>query len=341
MAKKPASLTGELLARKGEARPSDLKPVNDEGPQGADISILPGRQPHLEGIGVKGQFSTTLPEEKPKEAGDSEEMASEDETVRPSPPEPEIIYTPEESDNGGRTRLIAGAFVGVALVGGVLLALMFNGNDRGVAPVLPQETESAPATAAETPDVTAEAPAQPGADAPAETDVAPLRSAEPAETIETATPAAGETSDPALAAATPDTPAAQEQPAKTATQTPDLEPAAPKAAETSTQAAAPATKTEAPAKAAQAAPAVATGGKWVVQLLASRSEADAKAAWKTLSAKHASILGGHGLDIQKADLGEKGTFFRVRAAGFDSKTAATKACNALKGAGQDCLVRQR
>ena len=262
MAKKPASLTSDLLARKGEAKPSDLKPVNDQGPQGADISILPGRQPNLDGIGVKGHVSTTLPSEKPEESGVSEDMTNEDDGARPSPPEPEIIYTPEDDDTGSRTKLVAGAFVGVALVGGVLLALMLNGNDRGVAPVLPQETDNAPATeTASTPPVTVETapaetaaaapetPAEAPAAAPAEPDVAPLRTAVPEETIKAATPAAGETSDPALAAATPKAPAAPEPAVKAETPTPDLEPAAPKAVEA---------KLEAPAKAAQAAPALAT-----------------------------------------------------------------------------------
>ena len=329
MAKKPASLTGELLARKGEARPSDLKPVNDEGPQGADISILPGRQPHLEGIGVGGQVSSTLSPEEPEESGSSDEMTNEDDGARPSPPEPEIIYTPEDKETGSRTKLIAGAFIGVALLGGVLLALMFNGSDRGTAPVLPQETDTAsgsqqsasetapkaateanePAVAVETvpsvADATPETPAAPAAESPADIEVAPLRSSAPEETTSSTA------LDPALAAAAPETPAAPK----------------------------PAAKAETPAKAAQAA--LATGGNWVVQLLASRSEADAKTAWKTISGKHATILGGHGLDIQKADLGDKGTFYRVRAAGFETKAEAAKACGALKGAGQDCLVRQR
>ncbi len=345
MAKKPASLTGELLARKGEARPSDLKPVNDERPQGADISILPGRQPHLEGIGVRGQVSSTLSPEEPEESGSSDEMANEDDGARPSPPEPEIIYTPEDKETGSRTKLIAGAFIGVALLGGVLLALMFNGSDRGTAPVLPQETDTAsgsqqaaseaateanePAVAVETvpsvADTTPETPAAPAAKSSADIEVAPLRSSAPEET--TSSPAL----DPALAAAAPETPAAPKPAAKAETPAPALELAKP----------APAKQAETPAKAAQAVPALATGGNWVVQLLASRSEADAKTAWKMISGKHATILGGHGVDIQKADLGDKGTFYRVRAAGFDTKAAASKACGALKGAGQDCLVRPR
>ena len=338
MAKKPASLTGDLLARKGEARPSDLKPVNDQGPQGADISILPGRQPHLEGVGVKGRVSTTLPPKMPEGSGVAEEMTHEEEGERPSPPEPEIIYTPEDNEDGSRTKLIAGAFVGVALVGGVLLALMLNDGDRGIAPVSQQAAQEANGAAP----IETEAPAVAVESAPAETtptmpqpqaeaETAPLRTAAPEETVEPQATVTQETSDPALAAAAPEMKAAEEA-IEAKTPTPELEPAMPQTV---------AAEAEEPAPMAQAKPALATGGNWVVQLLASRSEADAEAAWEAISGKHAAILGGHGVDIQKADLGDKGTFYRVRAAGFETKAEAAKACSALKSAGQDCLIRQR
>ena len=79
----------------------------------------------------------------------------------------------------------------------------------------------------------------------------------------------------------------------------------------------------------------------MVQLLALRDEAAAKAAWKKIAAKHKSILGSHALDIEKADLGSKGVWYRVRAAGFSNKAAASHACNGLNAAGQDCLVKKR
>ncbi|HAC60442.1 MAG TPA: SPOR domain-containing protein, partial [Rhodobiaceae bacterium] len=117
----------------------------------------------------------------------------------------------------------------------------------------------------------------------------------------------------------------------------------PPAAQTAAQepaAAAPEPEKTAAAEPAKAA-AAASGGAYVVQIMALREEAGAKAAWAALQEKHPSILGGHALDIEKADLGDKGVFYRVRAAGFETKAAAQSACSSLKSAGQDCLVKAR
>ena len=102
---------------------------------------------------------------------------------------------------------------------------------------------------------------------------------------------------------------------------------------------------EAPAPMAKAEPAAAakplTGGAYVVQLLALRDEASARAAWNKVYSKNAQILGAHTLDIEEADLGTKGTWFRVRAAGFETKSSANAVCSKLKANGQDCMVRRR
>lgn len=265
-------------------------------------------------------------------------MHGTDEEERPRPPEPEIIYTPEEEDGGGRTRLIAGAFVGLALLGGVIIALSLNDGGSGVAPVSPDVTsipDEAPAQqqAAATPAApetveTAETNPEatvPGESAPAETPE--LRaSAEPAQAEPEAAPAAPETAT-SEGAPTSITPPA----------------AATKSAEVQSKAEEPTAAAPAPAKSEPAAKATATasGGAYVVQIMALREEGAAKTAWASLQKKHASVLGGHALDIEKADLGDKGTFYRVRAAGFETKAAAQSACSSLKAAGQDCLVKSR
>ena len=79
----------------------------------------------------------------------------------------------------------------------------------------------------------------------------------------------------------------------------------------------------------------------ICQIMALRAEETARSAWEALQAKHGTILGGHALDIERADLGAKGIFYRVRAAGFDTKAAAQSACANLKAAGQDCIVKAR
>lgn len=311
MAKKPASLTSDLLARKGEAGPSSVDPVSR-------VTIAPGRQPNLSGIGAsegpsQGLYAS-LATERP-------EMYGTDEEERPRPPEPEIIYTPEEEDGGGRARLVAGAFVGLALLGGVIVALSLNDGGSGVAPVSPDVTaipDEAPAPAQ-----VAQAPAAPEAPASPATD-------ETEATVPGMAESPAEEAPELRASAEPAEPAAPEESAPTSITPPALQ----------AEAEAPAAE-HAPEKTVAAEPAAASGGAYVVQIMALREEGAAKTAWATLQKKHPAILGGHALDIEKADLGDKGTFYRIRAAGFETKADAQSACSSLKSAGQDCLVKAR
>ena len=330
MTKKPASLTSDLLARKGEAGPSSVDPVSR-------VTISPGRQSNLSGIGTNEGPSPGL---YARPATERPEMYGTDEEERPSPPEPEIIYTPEDEDTGGRTRLIAGAFVGLALLGGVIVALSLNDGGSGVAPVSPDVT-SVPDTA---PAERAEAPSTAQATAPATAPVAEMPADTAAETAteipaapEAAVPGDAETASAPEEAPAPvsqaEAPAAAETSAPTSLTPPAAAPEAAKPAPEATAAAEPAKP------AAAAAPA--SGGAYVVQIMALREEAAAKTAWAALQKKHGAILGGHALDIKKADLGDKGTFYRVRAAGFATKADAQSACSSLKSAGQDCLVKAR
>ena len=87
-------------------------------------------------------------------------------------------------------------------------------------------------------------------------------------------------------------------------------------------------------------PEAKTGG-FVVQLAALRSRDGARPAWASLQKAHPKLLGGRELAIQKADLGDRGIFYRVRAGFFADRAAARGLCNALKARGQDCLVTKR
>jgi cell division septation protein DedD len=317
MAKKPASLTSDLLARKGEAGPSIVEPASR-------ATLTPGRQPDLSGVSATEGPSPGL--YTSPATGRPEDMHGMDEEERPRPPEPEIIYTPEDEEGGGRTRLIVGAFIGLALLGGVLVALSLNQGDSGVAPVAPEiasapDSQSAPVT-----------PAPAREEIPVEREVAeaaPATQAPEASIPETAPSAAAEVpveEAPVAEATVPEAPVAE---------LPSIEVAP---AQITSPAAAP--KAE-PAPAATTAAAPASGGAYVVQLMALREEAGAKNAWAALQKKHPSILGGQALDIERADLGDKGIFYRVRAAGYATKAAAQSACTSLKSAGQDCIVKTR
>ncbi len=94
----------------------------------------------------------------------------------------------------------------------------------------------------------------------------------------------------------------------------------------------------APAPAPAPAPRVAAGGAFVAQIAALRSEGAADAAWDRLSARDPALFAGAQKDIQRADLGAKGAYFRVRAGYFAGRDEAARFCNRVKTLGQDCIV---
>ena len=100
-----------------------------------------------------------------------------------------------------------------------------------------------------------------------------------------------------------------------------------------------ATQTPAPVKMAAAPPAAtpAASGGYVLQIGAYKSQADADAAWKVYKAKHAALLSAYSDDIQHADLGEKGIWYRLRISGFTDKDMATSLCDRLKADGGACI----
>lgn len=98
-----------------------------------------------------------------------------------------------------------------------------------------------------------------------------------------------------------------------------------------------------PAPAVQQTPAASAptaAGGYVVQLAAFRDEASARDAFGKLQAKYPDLLGSLGVDIQRADLGDKGIYYRLRA-GYVDKSAADTLCDQLEAKGQGCLVRPR
>ena len=94
----------------------------------------------------------------------------------------------------------------------------------------------------------------------------------------------------------------------------------------------------APAQQGQAVALAATG--MMVQMSSQRSEDAAHATFRDLQARYSSLLGGYSEDIQRADLGDRGTYYRVRVGPF-APSDAQKLCDALKGAGGDCILAAR
>ena len=94
-----------------------------------------------------------------------------------------------------------------------------------------------------------------------------------------------------------------------------------------------------PPRLADTAPAkAAAGGTYVLQIGAYKSQSDADTAWKAYQAKHSALLVGYGPDVQKADLGDKGTWFRLRVGGFADKDVATALCDRLKADQGSCFL---
>ena len=83
--------------------------------------------------------------------------------------------------------------------------------------------------------------------------------------------------------------------------------------------------------------ASAPAGAFVLQIGAYKSQSDADAAWKAYQNKHAALLSGIGPDVQKADLGDKGIWYRLRVGSFADKGAAAALCDRLKADGGACF----
>lgn len=98
----------------------------------------------------------------------------------------------------------------------------------------------------------------------------------------------------------------------------------------------------APAVAPAAPTAAKATGKagqgYMIQLSAVRNEANAKSEWARLVKKHADVLGGLELVIQRADLGAKGVFYRVRGGWFANRSEAKAVCDELAKRNVGCLL---
>ncbi len=82
-------------------------------------------------------------------------------------------------------------------------------------------------------------------------------------------------------------------------------------------------------------------GAFLVQIAAFRSEGQALAAWTALASRLSGPTAGLTPDVQRADLGAKGVYYRLRASSFASSDTATSFCDQLKAAGRDCIVVRR
>lgn len=80
-------------------------------------------------------------------------------------------------------------------------------------------------------------------------------------------------------------------------------------------------------------------GAYIVQVSSQRTQEQAQTAFNDLQRRYGSVLGGVAPVIQRADLGDRGTFYRVRIPA-GSREDAISLCERLKSAGGDCFVRR-
>jgi len=86
-------------------------------------------------------------------------------------------------------------------------------------------------------------------------------------------------------------------------------------------------------------PALAAGG-YFVQLASVRSDQSARKEWTRLKKAHTDLFDDLTLDVQRADLGDRGIFYRIRVGPFPNRATAQDMCAQIKAAKLGCLVKR-
>lgn len=89
------------------------------------------------------------------------------------------------------------------------------------------------------------------------------------------------------------------------------------------------------------APAFAANGRYVAQLVALQSEAAVDAAWRRYASRAPDLFAQARMDVERADLGQRGIYYRVRAGYFADRDNAARFCERIRQMGQDCFVAAR
>jgi hypothetical protein len=83
--------------------------------------------------------------------------------------------------------------------------------------------------------------------------------------------------------------------------------------------------------------AATPAGAWSVQIASQPSQAAAKSTYDDLARRYGSVIGGRGVNIVKAEIAGKGTFWRVRVPA-GTRNEAISLCESYKSAGGNCFV---
>ena len=88
-------------------------------------------------------------------------------------------------------------------------------------------------------------------------------------------------------------------------------------------------------------PAASNGsGGYLVQVASQKNESDAQASYRALQGKYPAVLGSRSPVIKRADLGDKGVYYRAMIGPFGSADEASQFCGNLKTAGGQCVVQR-
>jgi cell division protein FtsN len=90
--------------------------------------------------------------------------------------------------------------------------------------------------------------------------------------------------------------------------------------------------------AVQTAPSA--GGGYLVQVSSQKNEADAQLSYRALQNKFPAALGSRPPVIKRADLGDKGVYYRTMVGPFGSTEEAAQFCANLKSAGGQCVIQK-
>jgi SPOR domain/Protein of unknown function (DUF3551) len=77
-----------------------------------------------------------------------------------------------------------------------------------------------------------------------------------------------------------------------------------------------------------------------VQVSSHRTETDAEASFRALQSKYPKVLGDKQAVIRRAELGDKGVYYRAMVGPFVSLEQAAALCGSLKAAGGQCIIQR-
>lgn len=84
----------------------------------------------------------------------------------------------------------------------------------------------------------------------------------------------------------------------------------------------------------------ASKGSWQVQLMSSPNKKALETSWNSMVKKY-NVLKNQPHEVETADLGAKGIFYRLQAGAFADRSGADTLCQDIKALGGSCIVKKK